>query len=251
MLIYKLTNNINNKIYVGQTTNSLEKRFSWHCAPSALKNNMLISKAINKYGRESFKTEILEECLSIDQMNKREVYWIRHLDSGNNKVGYNIKLGGFNFLRSESLKAKICASLQASEKFKNRKIWNKGLTIATSEKLRKIGEAKRSKKQKRSVSTKKKMSLARKGKTYEEIYGENANRVKQISSERMLKRYKRIILQINSQTNEIVNRFVSVTEALKTFGIHRNGGQLAPVLLGRKKTYKGYKWKEVEVSFES
>lgn len=249
MLVYKLTNKVNNKIYIGQTTVNLKTRLQWHFAPSAIKNNMLISKAIKKYGRESFTSEIIQECSSINELNLREAYWIESLNSGDRKVGYNIKLGGFNFQRSEDLKAKIRAGVQASEKFKNKIIWNKGLTVATSEKLKQVGEAKRSKKQKRTTATKEKMSLAKKGKTYEEIYGDKADDVRKLHSECMVKHYKRIILQIDSQTNEIINRFASATEALKSFGKNRNGGELGSVLSGRKKTYKGYLWKEMEVDF--
>ena len=48
MIIYKITNNINNKIYIGQTTRTLEERIAEH----KRKRNPLISKAIKKYGIE-------------------------------------------------------------------------------------------------------------------------------------------------------------------------------------------------------
>ena len=89
--IYKITNIINDKGYVGKTENGPKKRWREHLA--AARNNpiMVISKAIRKYGPENFKFEIIEECLSED-VNKKETYWIGKLDTFEN--GYNSTLGG-------------------------------------------------------------------------------------------------------------------------------------------------------------
>ncbi len=89
--IYKITNIINNKKYVGKTENDPNKRWREHLA--AARNNplMVISKAIRKHGVQNFKFEILEECLS-EEVNKKETYWIGKLDTFEN--GYNSTLGG-------------------------------------------------------------------------------------------------------------------------------------------------------------
>jgi hypothetical protein len=89
--IYKITNSINDRGYVGKTENEPKKRWKEHLA--AARNNpiMVISKAIRKYGSENFKFEIIEECLSED-VNKKETYWIGRLDTFKN--GYNSTLGG-------------------------------------------------------------------------------------------------------------------------------------------------------------
>lgn len=103
--IYIIRNSINNKVYIGQTTQSLNKRFNGHCCYSKSDRsvNMYIKRAIHKYGRNNFSIELLEEC-SIEDLNTREQYWINRYDSYNN--GYNLTLGGqdsnyFNLHRLE------------------------------------------------------------------------------------------------------------------------------------------------------
>lgn len=95
--IYKITNNINGKIYVGQTTKTLKERFQKHCWGTTSKDkyhlNMAIKMAIRKYGKENFTIELLEET-EIDNLDKREIYWISYFDSYNK--GYNCTLGGQN-----------------------------------------------------------------------------------------------------------------------------------------------------------
>jgi len=59
-IIYKVTNLINNKIYIGQTTGSLEKRKIKHISCAKLNSNIYFHKALNKYGIGSFDWEILE-----------------------------------------------------------------------------------------------------------------------------------------------------------------------------------------------
>jgi group I intron endonuclease len=91
--IYLISNDVNNKLYVGQTVQTLKKRFNGHCcySKSDRSNNSLIKRAIHKYGKEHFKIELIEEC-EIDKLNEREIHWINKFDSYNN--GYNLTLGG-------------------------------------------------------------------------------------------------------------------------------------------------------------
>ena len=103
--IYLISNDINNKVYVGQTTQTLAKRFNGHCCYSKSDRsvNMYIKRAIHKYGRNHFKIELLEE-VSLEELNNREKYWISFYDSYNS--GYNLTLGGqdsnyFNLHRLE------------------------------------------------------------------------------------------------------------------------------------------------------
>lgn len=101
--IYRITNLINGKIYVGQTKQILKERFQQHCLS---KNNMLISRAIKKYGKENFKIEILETCINLEELNNSEIKWIKDLNSLNPN-GYNVLEGGRNAkLPEEMLKQK-------------------------------------------------------------------------------------------------------------------------------------------------
>lgn len=93
--IYLITNDINDKVYVGQTICSLKKRFTGHCcySKSDRSSNMYIKRAIHKYGKDKFHIQLLEEC-PISLLNNREIYWISYYDSYNK--GYNLTKGGQN-----------------------------------------------------------------------------------------------------------------------------------------------------------
>lgn len=87
--IYKITNNINNKIYIGQSNNP-ERRWNEHV--NGYDNYIsLISQAIHKYGKEAFTYEIIEETEDYD---KREQYWISYYNTTNRIRGYNRADGG-------------------------------------------------------------------------------------------------------------------------------------------------------------
>ncbi len=87
--IYKITNKINNKIYIGQSVRPFE-RFSQHCYNKQT-NISLINKAIQKYGKENFNFEIIES--DIENYNEREKYWIKYYNSMIPN-GYNLTEGG-------------------------------------------------------------------------------------------------------------------------------------------------------------
>lgn len=86
--IYKITNKINQKCYIGQSVD-IYNRWKKEISNSAEKYS--IQYALQKYGIENFTFEILETCFP-EQLNDREQYWINHYNSYNN--GYNETLGG-------------------------------------------------------------------------------------------------------------------------------------------------------------
>lgn len=85
--IYKITKKENGKSYIGQS-NDIERRFKEH----TFKNEIPIDKAIQKYGKESFQFEILEEC-SLDELDEKERYWINYYNTYKG-FGYNCSEGG-------------------------------------------------------------------------------------------------------------------------------------------------------------
>ena len=91
--IYKITNTINNKVYIGQTTKTIEKRFTQHKNNSNKEyfSQIVLYKAFNKYGIENFKCEEIEKVPN-NKLDEREKYWIEFYDSYFN--GYNSTLGG-------------------------------------------------------------------------------------------------------------------------------------------------------------
>lgn len=136
-VVYKITNNINGKIYVGQSKNSAEYRFNQHFreARSKLKHgktNVSFHNAIVKYGKESFSYEVLEEIDDIQLLNEREIYWIKYLNSNDRNIGYNIGDGGSNTVMSEHTRSKIRA--KTSERWEDEEmatIMREGLSKAT------------------------------------------------------------------------------------------------------------------------
>lgn len=110
MQIYKITNLINSKIYIGLTTKSYLKRFEVHLKNSETLDYALY-RAIRKYGKNNFKVEVVENCASIEELIKRESFWIKTLDSMNPNVGYNmINQEDWGKIFSEEVKEKMSKS---------------------------------------------------------------------------------------------------------------------------------------------
>jgi hypothetical protein len=85
MIIYKTTNILNNKIYVGQDK---------YNNPKYLGSGLKIKRALLKHGVENFKKDILEFCSSKEELNEKEIFWIKKLSATNDTIGYNIVDGG-------------------------------------------------------------------------------------------------------------------------------------------------------------
>lgn len=89
--VYKITNKINGKMYIGQTSRTLAERFDEHCREvcSQRFKHRPLYEAMIKYGVENFSIELLEET---DHPKEREIYWIEYY--GTFKNGYNATFGG-------------------------------------------------------------------------------------------------------------------------------------------------------------
>lgn len=89
--IYQIVNDINQKVYVGKTEFSIEKRFKEHCQDAFKERNEKrpLYSAMRKYGIENFHIELIEET---DNPEEREIFWIENKRSFKN--GYNATLGG-------------------------------------------------------------------------------------------------------------------------------------------------------------
>ena len=97
MLIYKITNQINGKSYVGQTVKSAEERWKEHqqhaFGTHENDQNKTLYKAIRKYGLENFTFEVLQDNINnFEDLDKAEIYWIDFYNSF--VTGYNETLGG-------------------------------------------------------------------------------------------------------------------------------------------------------------
>jgi len=113
MIIYKITN----KIYIGQTTGDLIKRWKAHIRASK-KIKFPLYNAIKKYKLKNFNIGVIDICYNIDELNAKERYWIKFYNSINN--GYNCRNGGYlNSLLSYKTKQKISKALKGNKNGKN------------------------------------------------------------------------------------------------------------------------------------
>lgn len=90
--IYKIVNKINGNAYVGQTICDIKKRFREHKHASLTESTYLYN-AMRKYGRDNFTIEQIDTANSIDELNNKEIYWIKKLNT-KTPNGYNITDGG-------------------------------------------------------------------------------------------------------------------------------------------------------------
>lgn len=110
--IYVIENLINGKVYIGQTTNP-DKRWSKHCSEKS--HCYAIYNAIQKHGKENFDFVILESCVSAEELNSREKFWIDYSNCIS-PSGYNLKTGGGSSGKcSEETKRRISASKKGSK----------------------------------------------------------------------------------------------------------------------------------------
>lgn len=93
MIVYKATNKVDGKSYIGQTITSLRERKSQHKCDAFKRNrNYYFQNAIRKYGINGFKWMTLHICTNTQQLNETEIYYIKLYDTFNN--GYNLTIGG-------------------------------------------------------------------------------------------------------------------------------------------------------------
>lgn len=85
--VYKMTNKLNNKIYVGKRKSAIFDEQYWG-------GGKIIAAAVRKYGKENFDREILEWCESKQQLEERERFWITELHARDLNIGYNLAEGG-------------------------------------------------------------------------------------------------------------------------------------------------------------
>ena len=96
MDIYKITNKVNGKIYIGKAQYGYKNRFKEHLQTAKSKRYSVshLYSAMNKYGYDNFYVEKIDERDTIEELNDCEKYWISKLDSTNPSIGYNLEGGG-------------------------------------------------------------------------------------------------------------------------------------------------------------
>ncbi len=134
MIVYKATNQINGKVYIGQTTRVLPQRISHHLWNANNNDNNYFHNAINKYGIKNFKWEIIRICDNIESLNAFEQYYILYYDSINS--GYNLTSGGLNYIVSEKTKEKYRKRKFTKEQRKKMSMVKIGVKLSNETKKR-------------------------------------------------------------------------------------------------------------------
>lgn len=108
--VYKITNKLNNKVYIGITSKGISARWKDHLWNAEHGCPFKLHNAIRKYGKENFAIELIDYCNSWNELTKKEKYYIAQYKSNEDEFGYNLTEGGdgtFGRLHSEETKEKI------------------------------------------------------------------------------------------------------------------------------------------------
>lgn len=227
--IYKITNIINNKIYIGSSIN-LYNRKSQHL--KLLKygkhENSYLQNSFNKYGEENFKWEIIEYVEIIDDREKlkeillnREQFYLDEYKSYDNKIGYNLlAVAGSRLGSKHSEKTLLKLKEYQSTRPKETSI-KSGLT----QRGKKLTE-----------EHKQKLSRVRKGMKFSDRHKYNL-------SKSIMESYKTINMVINLTTGKI---FKNILEASRYYQI--NHSNIGRVCRGERKSAGGFVWRFLENS---
>lgn len=224
--IYKITNLINDKIYVGQTIDFVNRMYEHfnksNCTGRKFKN------AISRYGKDSFKCEILEYLDDIDLLNEREQYYLDLLqpfdDNGYNLQRHSEKTN-IGAKWSDEVKKKISDSLK--KYYETHDVHNKGVPL--SEERRK--------------------QFDRTGILHTEEWKQNASKIhKELGSGKRLQEWIELngdpklkpIAQLDKIVGNVIQEFESVKQASKQTTIGRTN--ITNCLTGYSKSAGGYKW---------
>ena len=220
--VYKITNLINNKVYIGSTTSSFKERFRQH--RKYLRGNYhhsnKLQNAWNKYGSENFIFEVVE-VTDKSTARTREGYWIQYFDSFKN--GYNVTLS----VNGGVLGTKL--TLEHKQRISKANIGNKNrLNLLHDQQT------------KESIS----MSVIRFNSSNSEaaLKAKNNRRNKIIELNKTMFNIlkKKPVLQIDVQTNKIIKEWTSSKDAGENLSIYPTS--ITKVCKGKGKTAGGFKW---------
>jgi len=110
MIIYKVTNKINKKIYIGQTIRSMTERKYGHIKSVRMGSTSLFHNSIRKYGIDNFTWEVIDTAHCIEKLNELEISYIAKFNcfiDFQNSNGYNMNTGGGNYITSHLTKQKL------------------------------------------------------------------------------------------------------------------------------------------------
>ena len=259
--IYKITNKINKKCYIGQSIN-IKERFYGH---KSSENNVYLRNAFKKYGIDNFIFEVIEECKR-EELNQKEIYYIKLYKSTNRKFGYNLSPGGTGRekktslrtrrLISKSKKGKLTRTEETeknrAEKFKKTianmpreqfEEWHKKIgkrhknKVVTQEQRDKISKS--LKEYYKDENVRKQKSEKQKGKKLSLMTRLKMSMAKKLTSKEQNQRFCKPIVQYDKLGNYITE-YKSVKEASDKTNV--DGGNICLCCKHKRKTAGGYKW---------
>jgi group I intron endonuclease len=245
MIVYKITNKINGKVYIGKTKSNLNSRIACHKHEAkGYRTNQAIHKAIRKYGWENFTIEVVEDGIeSLDFLNKQEMFYIQQYNSTNRNFGYNLTTGGDGGHGLSGDKSPLFGKKNPQVALRNS--LKKGKSYAElygEEKAQAMRLAKSLESSKRSHSeaSKEKMSLKRKELWENGIYSSGEYKIK--LSNRPQSRISKKKVKVFSP--ELNMTFESIAAAAKY--INGSVGNISLVVNGKLKHYKRYTFLRVD-----
>ena len=200
--VYRITNKVNQKIYVGFTEKSLRERMAQHRRDSLNKSGRkrLFMKAIRKYGMEAFEIEAIYQSEDKEDALEKERHFVKEWNSNHRKIGYNSTFGGENTFHvkgkdhpnwgkkgelarnyGKKLSPEVCENIRKGRQAfydNGGEPWNKGkkgVQKCTEEARRNmsLAQKRRSSRPKHTEETKRKLSEAKKGVSPDHLNGEN------------------------------------------------------------------------------
>lgn len=218
-IVYKHTNKINKKIYIGITSRKPEER--WGKNGENYYSSPHFMSAIKKFGWENFEHEILFENLTEEEACDKEIEMIKKFNSNDPLYGYNCTTGGEMFKMNEIAREKKSLAMKGNKN---------GCTPCTKEKAKKISEALKGKKF--SEERKKNISNAKKGKTHKKISEDGIEKIKNSDYHNGKKR------KVYCPETDTV--YESIHECARAFGDSKIATAICAVCNGRYKAYKNY-----------
>ena len=205
--LYKITNTINNKVYIGKTYKTIEQRFKEHIRSSMKKiqKHRPLYNAMNKYGTDKFSIELIN-IYEQGLLEEMEIEFIEKYDSYHN--GYNATLGG------DGMRTFSYSDEEVIAKYKELKYVCKTSEYfnCTEYTIRAILRS-------------------------NDIIIKNWGDIKITNAKKIAK--------LDKKTLEIIETFSSIREAARSLGNERKCSHINDVCNGRQKTAYGFKWKYI------
>lgn len=261
-------------IYIGKTILSEERRWQLHCNGAYNSNssdyNCILSKAIRKYGKDNFSVKILEDNISEDNLNNREIFWINKYNTyyKDNPKGYNMTRGGegqLKFSDSELLQLwnqgytlkEISSILNGSSHYLGIRLSNlginKNLFISRANEKRAIDTMKNNPKNKEiyllwkqgltlsEIKTKINCDIHSAAIMLKKIYNISNEEIQYRKNLSNSNSKKKPILQLD-KNNNIIKEWNSASEAAKILQLDLSS--IRKCVKGIRKTTGGFQWKE-------